>query len=64
MLGVVSFDAPEELIPEHLQEALDKRNKARQEKNWAVADGLRNTLLEQGYLIEDSPQGARLIKKK
>ena len=64
VLGVVSFDAPEELIPEHLQEALDKRNKARQEKNWAVADGLRNTLLEQGYLIEDSPQGARLIKKK
>ncbi len=36
------------------------RAEARAEKNWALADGVRNGLAELGLLIEDTPQGARV----
>ena len=38
---------------------LDARAAARAEKRWDVADGVRNGLAELGFIIEDTPQGAR-----
>ncbi len=35
------------------------RQKAREEKNWALADRLRDELKACGIIIEDTPQGAR-----
>ena len=32
---------------------IDKRNKAREEKNYKLADEIRNELLDKGVLIED-----------
>ena len=61
VLGVLSFE--EETIPKELQEALEKRMQARLDKNWQEADRLRDYILERGYLIEDTPQGARLKKR-
>lgn len=62
VLGVLSFEKHKEEIPLELEEALAKRIEARQQKNWAVADELRNFILNRGYIIEDTPQGARLKK--
>ena len=39
---------------------LDARAAARSEKRWDVADGVRNGLAELGFIIEDTPQGARV----
>ena len=39
---------------------LEARATARKEKNWAVADGVRNGLADLGFVIEDTPQGARV----
>ena len=39
---------------------LEARAAARKEKNWAVADGVRNGLTDLGFTIEDTPQGARV----
>ena len=39
---------------------LETRATARAEKNWAVADGVRNGLADLGFIIEDTPQGARV----
>ena len=39
---------------------LEARATARAEKNWAVADGVRNGLADLGFIIEDTPQGARV----
>ncbi len=36
------------------------RATARAEKNWPVADGIRNALTALGLLVEDTPQGARI----
>jgi len=38
---------------------LDLRQQARAEKNFKMADGIRNRLKEAGVIIEDSPQGSR-----
>ncbi|MCI9262687.1 MAG: cysteine--tRNA ligase, partial [Eggerthellaceae bacterium] len=39
---------------------LEARATARAEKNWAVADGVRDGLAGLGFTIEDTPQGARV----
>ena len=43
-----------------VQALLDARATARKEKNWAVADGVRDGLSALGFTIEDTPQGARV----
>jgi cysteinyl-tRNA synthetase len=64
ILGVLPFKEHEEPIPIDLHEALVKREKAREEKNWSSADHWREFILARGYFIEDTPTGARLKKKK
>lgn len=43
-----------------LQNLLDAREKARNAKNFILADALRDRLEAAGFIIEDTPQGARL----
>jgi len=40
------------------------RQEARRKKDWAAADRIRDRLGELGYIIEDSPQGARWKKRE
>jgi cysteinyl-tRNA synthetase len=63
VLGVLSFKKGGEEIPAELQEAFERRLKARQEKNWRLADELRDFIHQKGYAIEDTPHGARLKKE-
>lgn len=62
VLGVLIFEQEEEKIPVELQHAFEKRLQARKDKNWVLADQLRDFIYQQGYIIEDTPQGARLKK--
>lgn len=62
VLGIMNFSKGEEVIPESVQKAFEKRLEARKTKNWALSDALRDDILKEGYLIEDTPQGARLKK--
>lgn len=64
VLGVLPLDIQEIEVPRELQEALEKRQQARQEKNWALADHFRDFILSKGYFIEDKPEGLRLKKTK
>lgn len=61
VLAVLDFEAAEE-IPDNLQKALAERIEARAAKDWARADRLRDYITSQGYVIEDTPAGARLKK--
>ena len=54
---------PEEEIPQDLEECLKIRQEARKAKNFALSDQMRDTILARGYIIEDTPEGARLKKK-
>ena len=47
-----------------LLDALEKRQTARSEKNWKESDHYRDMILSRGYIIEDTPLGARLKKQR
>lgn len=47
---------------EAIQSLLDTRAAARKEKNFGLADQIRDELGSLGYTIEDTPQGARVIR--
>jgi cysteinyl-tRNA synthetase len=57
------FSDEEESAPKEIQEKAERRLIARQEKDWKLADLLRNEIDKAGYLVEDLPQGF-VIKKK
>lgn len=51
-------------LPSQAAEALlDARITARTEKNWALADGIRDGLSALGFVIEDTASGARITFK-
>lgn len=62
VLGVLVFEKQCETIPEELQDALKRRNQARKDKNWALADELRDFITSKGYTIEDTATGIHLKK--
>jgi cysteinyl-tRNA synthetase len=43
---------------------IDMRQEARRKKDWATSDAIRDQLAEIGYVIEDSPQGARWKRRE
>lgn len=57
VLGV-SF-AQTELLDEEIEELIKKRNQARKERNFALADQIRDQLKEMNIILEDTPQGTR-----
>jgi len=62
VLGFIFLDVKES-FPKIVEEALEKRIEARKNKNFKLADELRDFIFDQGYIIEDLPDGARLKKK-
>jgi len=52
----------QEKIPEEVIKLAEERLKARQEKNWAESDRLRNEILALGYSIKDSKEGYELSR--
>jgi cysteinyl-tRNA synthetase len=62
VLALLPLHKPEE-IPLHFIQLLEQREEARRTKNWSLSDQLRDEILSKGFLIEDTPAGARLKKK-
>ena len=53
----------EDEAPREVLELLDKRDIARAKRDYALADEIRNTILDKyGFAIEDSKDGQRLKK--
>ncbi len=50
-------------IPPQIIELLEKRQAARDAKQWDEADTYRNEITGQGYSIEDTPDGTRVKKQ-
>ncbi len=47
------------VLEKEVEELISTREKARSEKNWALADAIREQLKEKNILLEDTPQGVR-----
>jgi cysteinyl-tRNA synthetase len=62
VLAVLPLERKEQAPPE-LQRLLEQREIARRERNFRLSDELRGQISSAGYVIEDTPNGARLKKK-
>jgi cysteinyl-tRNA synthetase len=61
--SVLGFSAVADAeIPAALTALLDERNAARKAKDFKRADAIRDELKSKGWVIEDTPKGARLKK--
>ncbi|WP_158738307.1 cysteine--tRNA ligase [Alteribacillus sp. YIM 98480] len=61
-IGVVldiPVEAEEEILDEEIERLIEERIQARKERNFARADEIRDSLKEQGIILEDTPQGTR-----
>jgi cysteinyl-tRNA synthetase len=63
VLGIVPDDLAQQvggdLVDNLLRMLIDLRQQAREERNWAQADAIRNRLAEIGVALEDGPEGTR-----
>jgi len=47
------------LLDEEVEQLIEERNTARQNRDFARADAIRDQLRDQGILLEDTAQGMR-----
>lgn len=52
-----------ELLDSDIEQLIIERTEARQTKNWARADEIRDLLIEKNIVLEDTPQGIRWRRK-
>jgi cysteinyl-tRNA synthetase len=53
----------EELLEEEIDKLIEERQTARKNKNFALADQIRDQLLEKGILLEDTREGVKWKRK-
>ena len=61
-LGILQKEISNSL-EEEVENLIAERQKARQEKNWTLADEIRDKLKAMDIILEDTPQGVRWSKK-
>ena len=61
VLGIL-YNRKEETLDSKVEELIEKRTAARKEKNFALADAIRDELKEMGIVLEDTPQGVKWHK--
>lgn len=60
VFGIAVF--PEDSVSEDVESWIEKRNEARRKKDFKAADEIRQKLLQQGIVLEDTPSGTRWKK--
>ncbi|MEK6945919.1 MAG: cysteine--tRNA ligase [Nanoarchaeota archaeon] len=62
VLGLRLFERDDVSIPRDIRKLIDEREKARKEKNWKIADALRDRVRDLGFFIDDTDDGPRVRK--
>ena len=61
MTGVLGILMREnDAIPDDIKELVEQRKQARAAKNWAESDRIRDEITARGFVLEDTPQGAKV----
>jgi len=60
---VLNFTYQQQGIDAEIEGLIQKRTKARKNKDYALADKIRDDLLAQGVILEDTPQGVKWKRK-
>lgn len=59
-LGIDLSDGDSLEIPSEVQELLDRRQQARESRDFAESDRIRSSLLELGFIVEDTASGQKV----
>ena len=62
-LDLKNYQKQENVLPEEIENLVQERNEARQNKNWAESDRIRDLLTEKGYIVKDSKEGTIVEKQ-
>ncbi len=63
ILGILYSKKKDDEIPQEILDLVEQRKNARKEKNFALADEIRNKIAELGYIVEETRQGTKISKK-
>ena len=64
VLGIdIDKKEEKESLPQEIQELIEQRKKARQEKNWELSDKIRDELDLKGYIVKDTKE-EMIVEKK
>lgn len=58
MLGIIT-EKKEEILDSEVEDLIAKRQQARKDKNFALADEIRGQLLDMGIILEDTREGVK-----
>ena len=58
VLGILGKEK-EKSLDADIEDMINKRQQARKEKNWKLADEIRDKLKDMGIILEDTPQGVK-----
>ena len=61
VLGII-IDKKEEMLDADIEAMIEKRQAARKERNFALADQIRDELLAKGIILEDTREGVKWKK--
>ena len=61
VLGII-IEKKEEMLDDEIEAMIEKRQAARREKNFALADQIRDELLARGIILEDTREGVKWKK--
>ena len=61
VLGII-IDKKEEMLDDEIEAMIEKRQAARKERNFALADQIRDELLAKGIILEDTREGVKWKK--
>ncbi|MDN3956794.1 cysteine--tRNA ligase [Sporolactobacillus laevolacticus] len=59
VLGLELEEGSDSILDSEVEALINKREEARKNRNFAVADSIRDQLKEAGIILEDTPQGVR-----
>lgn len=59
---LMHYQPSEEDLPQEIQDLVRQRDEARQNKNWAESDRIRDLFINQGYLVKDTKEGTIVQK--
>ena len=63
VLGIkIDKEKEQEQIPQEILDLVEQRKKAREEKNWAESDRIRDLISEKGYTVKDTKNGMEITK--
>jgi hypothetical protein len=54
---------PVQDIPEEILQMVDQRQQARDQKDWAASDSIRQKIAALGWLVQDTPDGQKIVRQ-